>query len=106
MDNGLNPLHWKRAHQIAWMANHAEDQFLAFDLSFLPIIEAIAPHCKTVKGFIAMTDAAIEKEISDTSRAIREATGRPPAWFWSPFLEHDDRVDAAVRNESGAAAGS
>ena len=44
--------------QLVWIADHAEDQFLAFDLSFLPIIEAIAARCKTVKGWIAMCDRA------------------------------------------------
>ncbi|MBE0591196.1 MAG: AMP-binding protein, partial [Gemmatimonadales bacterium] len=28
--------------QIAWIVNHAGDAFLAFDLTFLPIVEAIA----------------------------------------------------------------
>ena len=28
--------------QIAWIANHAEDQVLFFDLTFLPLVEAIA----------------------------------------------------------------
>ena len=27
--------------QIAWIANHAEDQILCFDLTFLPIVKAI-----------------------------------------------------------------
>jgi len=40
--------------QIAYIANHAEDQYLLFDLTFLPLVEAFAPHCKSVKGFIAM----------------------------------------------------
>ena len=44
--------------QLVWIADHAEDQFLAFDLSFLPIIEAIAARCKTVEGWIAMCDRA------------------------------------------------
>jgi len=44
--------------QIAWISNHAEDQVLCFDLTFLPLIEAIAPHCKTIKHYILMTDAA------------------------------------------------
>ncbi|HVJ59202.1 MAG TPA: 3-(methylthio)propionyl-CoA ligase [Burkholderiaceae bacterium] len=44
--------------QIAWIANHAEDQYLFFDLTFLPIIEAIAPLCRTMKGYVAMTDKA------------------------------------------------
>jgi fatty-acyl-CoA synthase len=50
----LNP----RLHpeQIAWIVNHAEDKVLCFDLTFLPIIEAIAPHCRTVKTWVAMAD--------------------------------------------------
>ncbi|HEX8612865.1 MAG TPA: 3-(methylthio)propionyl-CoA ligase [Telluria sp.] len=40
--------------QIAYITNHAEDQYLFFDLTFLPLIEAVAAHCKTVKGFILM----------------------------------------------------
>ena len=50
----LNP----RLHpdQVVWIADHAEDQVLFFDLSFLPLIEAIAPRVKTIKAFVAMTD--------------------------------------------------
>ena len=44
--------------QIAYMVNHAEDQYVLFDINFLPIIEAIAPHCNTVKGFIMLCDRA------------------------------------------------
>ena len=29
--------------QIAWIANHAEDQVLCFDLTFLPLVEALWP---------------------------------------------------------------
>jgi 3-(methylthio)propionyl---CoA ligase len=42
--------------QIAWIVNHAEDRYLAFDLTFAPIIEAVAPHCPNVRGWIAMCD--------------------------------------------------
>lgn len=42
--------------QIAYIANHAEDQYLFFDITFLPLIEAIAPLCKTIKGFVMMCD--------------------------------------------------
>ena len=42
--------------QIAYIANHAEDQYLLFDMTFLPLVEAFAPHCKTVKGFVMMCD--------------------------------------------------
>ncbi|GAB7549723.1 3-(methylthio)propionyl-CoA ligase [Cupriavidus sp. 8B] len=42
--------------QVAYIANHAEDQYIFFDLTFLPLIKAIAGRCKTVKAFIVMTD--------------------------------------------------
>ncbi len=42
--------------QIAYIANHAEDQYLFFDLNFLPVIEAIAPLAKTIKGYVMMCD--------------------------------------------------
>ncbi len=43
--------------QIAWIANHAEDQVLAFDLSFLPLVQAVHTRCPTVKKWIALCDA-------------------------------------------------
>ena len=51
----LNP----RLHpdQVAWIANHAEDQVLCFDLSFLPIIKAVHARCTTIKHYIALCDA-------------------------------------------------
>ena len=42
--------------QIAYIANHAEDQYLFFDINFLPIIEAMAPMSKTIKGYVMMCD--------------------------------------------------
>ena len=43
--------------QIAWIANHAEDQVLCFDMTFLPIIQALHSQCSTVKQWVAMCDA-------------------------------------------------
>ncbi|MCY1170713.1 3-methylmercaptopropionyl-CoA ligase [compost metagenome] len=43
--------------QIAWIANHAEDQVLCFDLSFLPLVQAVHGRCPTIKHYIAMCDA-------------------------------------------------
>ena len=40
--------------QIAWIVNDADDQYLCFDLTFAPLIEAIAPKCTGVKGWIAL----------------------------------------------------
>ena len=44
--------------QIAYIVNHAEDQYVFFDLTFLKLVEGVAPHCKGVRGWVAMTDKA------------------------------------------------
>jgi fatty-acyl-CoA synthase len=43
--------------QIAWIANHAEDQVLCFDMTFLPIVQAVHSKCTTVKHWVALCDA-------------------------------------------------
>ena len=43
--------------QIAWIANHAEDQVLCFDMSFLPIIQAVHSKCTTIRHWVALCDA-------------------------------------------------
>ena len=40
--------------QITYIANHAEDRYVFFDLSFAPLLEKLAPRLKTVKGYVAM----------------------------------------------------
>jgi len=42
--------------QLSWIINHAEDKYVFFDLTFAPLVEALAPHCPTVKGWVALTD--------------------------------------------------
>jgi fatty-acyl-CoA synthase len=42
--------------QIAWIANHAEDQILCFDLTFLPLVQAVHARCPTVRKWIALCD--------------------------------------------------
>jgi acyl-CoA synthetase (AMP-forming)/AMP-acid ligase II len=73
----LNP----RLHpdQVVWIADHAEDQVLFFDLTFLPLIEAIAGRVKTIKAFVAMTD-----------RAHMPAPGKLPG-----LLCYEDLIDNA-----------
>jgi len=44
--------------QIEYIVNHAEDKLLFFDLTFVPLLEKLAPALKAVKGFVAMTDRA------------------------------------------------
>jgi acyl-CoA synthetase (AMP-forming)/AMP-acid ligase II len=42
--------------QIAYIANHAGDSVLFFDLTFLPLVEKLAPSCQSIKTFVLMTD--------------------------------------------------
>jgi len=44
--------------QIAYIVNHAEDAYVFFDLTFAPLVEKLAPSCRGVKGWVAMTDRA------------------------------------------------
>ena len=48
----LNP----RLHpeQIAWIARHAQDKVLFFDLSFVALVEAIAPLLESVEHFVLL----------------------------------------------------
>jgi fatty-acyl-CoA synthase len=38
--------------QIAYIANHAEDKVVFFDLTFAPLVEKLAPQLKSVKHFV------------------------------------------------------
>jgi fatty-acyl-CoA synthase len=44
--------------QVAWVANHAEDSVLLFDITFNELVAEIGPKMTTVRTFVAMTDAA------------------------------------------------
>ncbi len=44
--------------QLAYIINHAEDRIIFTDLTFVPLLEAVLPHCPTVERVIVMTDAA------------------------------------------------
>ena len=44
--------------QITWIVNDAEDRVLCFDLTFLPLVEKLAPHLEGVQHYVLMTDRA------------------------------------------------
>jgi acyl-CoA synthetase (AMP-forming)/AMP-acid ligase II len=43
--------------QLAWIINHAGDQIVCFDLTFLPLVEAVIDDCPTVTHWVAYADA-------------------------------------------------
>ena len=87
--------------QIAWIANHAEDQVVCFDMTFLPIVKGIWSHCGTVKHWIALCDA--DKLPHDTGipglRSYEDWIGNEPDTYdWPQF---DERSAAALCYTSG-----
>jgi fatty-acyl-CoA synthase len=85
----LNP----RLHpdQIVWIVNHAEDQVLCFDMTFLPIVQAVHSRCPTVKQYVAMCDesklpgdSGVPGLISYESWIGRESS----AYEWPDFDEN------------------
>jgi acyl-CoA synthetase (AMP-forming)/AMP-acid ligase II len=44
--------------QIAWILNHAESRMMLVDLTFVPLLEKIAPRLPHVARYVILTDAA------------------------------------------------
>lgn len=42
--------------QLVYIINHAEDRIIFVDLTFVPLLEAILPHCPTVERVVILTD--------------------------------------------------
>jgi len=85
----LNP----RLHpdQVVYIADHAEDQALFFDLTFLPLVEAIANRVKTIKTFVAMTDRAhmpAESKIPNLLCYEELAAANNDSFAWPSFDEN------------------
>ncbi len=77
--------------QIAWIANHAEDQVLCFDLTFLPIIQAIHAKCTTVQHWIALCDddrLPQDSGIAGLQSYERWIGAQPSRYRWPEFDEN------------------
>jgi fatty-acyl-CoA synthase len=71
----------------AFVINHAEDSWLFFDTTFAPLVAALKPKLKTVKGYVALTDAAHAKDTGadDYESLIASAA---PGFDWPEFDEN------------------
>ena len=79
--------------QIVYILDHAEDRVLCFDLTFLPIIQAIASRVATVETFVVMTDRA----------HMPADTGIPNLLCYEDLVEaHDDQYEWPVFDENMA----
>ncbi|HEU4460671.1 MAG TPA: 3-(methylthio)propionyl-CoA ligase [Methylibium sp.] len=87
--------------QVVWIANHAEDKVLCFDMTFLPIVKAVWAKCPTVKHWIALCDA--EALPADTGipglRSYEDwIADEPDTYAWPSF---DERSASALCYTSG-----
>jgi len=85
----LNP----RLHpeQLAWIAAHAEDQVLCFDLSFLPLVEAVAGQLPGVQHFVLMSDRAhmpADSKIANLLCYEELVEAQDDDYAWPVFDEH------------------
>ncbi|MFV0680006.1 3-(methylthio)propionyl-CoA ligase [Ottowia sp.] len=77
--------------QVAWIVNHAEDQVMCFDMTFLPIIQAVHSQCKTVKHWVALCDAEqLPKDSGIPNLLSYEAwlAGQSSDYEWPVFDEN------------------
>jgi fatty-acyl-CoA synthase len=80
--------------QLQFIVNHAEDRYVFFDLSFAPLVETLAPACKGVKGWVAMTD-----------RAHMPKAAMPDLLCYEELLEREDGDYAWPQLDEWTAAG-
>lgn len=74
--------------QLGYIINHAEDAVLMLDLSFVPLVEALAPHLQTVKHYIIMTDRRHMPETSlPNALCYEELIADEPGEFQWAMLE-------------------
>jgi len=66
--------------QIVYILNHAEDKLLFLDLTFLPLVEKLAPELKTVRLFVLMVDRV----------SMPEATTIPNLQCYEDFIKTGD----------------
>jgi fatty-acyl-CoA synthase len=85
----LNP----RLHpdQVVWIANHAEDKVLCFDMTFLPIIQAVHSRCPMIQTYVALCDAdKLPADSGIPNLVSYEAwiAGKSTAYAWPQFDEN------------------
>jgi len=78
---------------LSYVVNHAEAKFILVDETLIPIAEAIAGQCDTVKGYIILTD----KDISEISTSLS------PVYSYEKLMqEADENIDWPEMDETSA----
>ncbi|HUN67294.1 MAG TPA: 3-(methylthio)propionyl-CoA ligase [Burkholderiales bacterium] len=86
--------------QIVYIANHAEDKVLFFDVNLAPLVEKLLPELKTVKAFVAMTGRATMPKANIPGLLCYEEllAAQDERYEWPSF---DERTAACLCYTSG-----
>ncbi|MEG0002182.1 MAG: 3-(methylthio)propionyl-CoA ligase [Comamonas sp.] len=77
--------------QIAWIVGHAEDKVLCFDLTFLPLVQAVHAKCPTVQKWVALCDAdrlPVDSGIPGLSSYEEWIGAQSSEYVWPQFDEN------------------
>ncbi|HEY8067465.1 MAG TPA: 3-(methylthio)propionyl-CoA ligase [Burkholderiales bacterium] len=76
--------------QMTYIANHAEDRILFFDVNLAPLVEKLAPQLKSVKAFVAMTGRATmpKADIPNLHCYEELLEAQDDRYEWPSFDEH------------------
>jgi acyl-CoA synthetase (AMP-forming)/AMP-acid ligase II len=86
--------------QIAWIINHAEDRIVFVDLTFVPLLEALADKLPSVERYIVLTDSA-HMPITRLRNAAAYETWLAEADGDFRWAEFDERTAAGLCYTSG-----
>lgn len=73
----------------SYVINHAEDKFIFYDLTFAPLVEGLAPHLKSVKDYIQMTDKDHAGKSKLKTKIYEELIAKFPTRYDWPELDED-----------------
>ncbi|MEM9495652.1 MAG: long-chain fatty acid--CoA ligase [Pseudomonadota bacterium] len=72
-----------------YVINHAEDAFLFYDTTFMPLVAAMKPNLKSVKTFVALTDADHKEAAGEGAEIYEDLIGaESDAFDWPEFDEN------------------
>ncbi|MCH8491319.1 MAG: long-chain-fatty-acid--CoA ligase [Oceanicaulis sp.] len=75
--------------QLAWVINHAKAKHVFFDVTFAPLVDAVAAHCKTVKSWVVMTGTATKPEMKTKTQVYETLLANAdPVYDWPSFDEN------------------
>jgi fatty-acyl-CoA synthase len=85
--------------QITYIANHAADRALFFDLTFAPLVDKLAPTLTSVRSYVAMTDRGHMPKTSSHALCYEDLLAEMPAAITWP--EFDENTASALCYTSG-----